>query len=577
MQHSSNHIMKQLGILLLLSFVSVTLFAQKNITFTVSTNASKVVKGGIFEVVFSIKNGIGQDFQPPNFKGFEIIRGPSIRSKQTIINGKGTRSINYSYDLKGLEIGKLTIASATVKVNKRIYKTKPLKVDIRKPPSKSELANTKDLFIRTDLDVETAYVGQQVIATFTIFSTKKILKAELVDVPKFSNGFTQYLNISQFSSRIEIYNGKQYFTVPAARYMVIPHKSGDLTVKDLEIELKVADNNDFFSTVANKNIWSDEVTLNVIPLENQPDDFTNAVGEFEFDAILTKSELSMDESSTLTISITGTGDMKAVQIPKLKALETHFEVYEPTVNSVVQGETSRLISQKVFTYLLVPKKIGTLNYKPTFTYFDTNTNSFETLKKDEIDIRIKNGNGENGNDEISDFTNDGERDIQTIFSTTNFQNGKPSLFGSGLFWTLITLPFLALLITFGIKQRRQKEANINPILTKRSKADKIAMQHLAKAETYWKQNEKRAFYEETSKALWGYVCDKLTIPQAELSKENIRSKLVEKEVGDNNIDQFIQVLNACEMAVFAKLGTDMETIYKDAKSVISVIEETLKR
>jgi hypothetical protein len=568
--------MKRLGILLFLSLVSVMLFGQKSVSFTAATNASKVVKGGVFEVIFSIKNAEGSDFVPPSFNGFKVVGGPNLQSSRTIINGNVSQSTNYGYYLSALKTGTLTIDAATIKVDKKMLQSNSLKIEVANAPSKSELANTKDVFIKTDLEVEEAFLGQQVMVNFTIYSTKKVLKVDLVDVPKFSNGFTQYLDISQFSAGIEVYNGKQYYVIPAAKYALIPQKEGDLIIEGLAVKIKVLDNNGSFQTAVAKELVSSAVTLSVIPLKNIPEDFTNAIGEFEFQAVLTKSEISMNESTTLMLSVTGTGDAKAIEIPNMKGLSSYFEVYEPTVNSVVKEETNRLVTQKIFTYLLVPKKVGKLSYTPSFTYFDTDTKNFETLENKAFNFTIKKSSGNSGNDEIESFADDGERDIYTIFAATNFRQGKPNFFGSVLFWGLIVLPFVALFVALGIQQKRKKEAAINPMLTKMSKADKMAMQHLAQAEKHWKSNEEQAFYEAISKALWGYVSDKLVIPQAELSKENIRSKLAEKQVTIQNIEHFMTVLNASEMAVFAKLGTNMETVYNDAKTVIVTIEETLK-
>ena len=71
------------------------------------------------------------------------------------------------------------------------------------------------------------------------------------------------------------------------------------------------------------------------------------------------------------------------------------------------------------------------------------------------------------------------------------------------------------------------------------------------------------------------VSDKLVINRAALSKENIRSKLVENKVDKEQIDHFIEILNNCELAVFAGVGGDkvaMEKIYNQAKAVITAIE-----
>ncbi|NJN77594.1 MAG: protein BatD [Saprospiraceae bacterium] len=96
--------MKRLQILLLLGFVSVTLFAQKEVSFTASTNALKVVKGGVFQVVFSIKEVNVQDFEAPNLRNFDIVAGPDMKSSRTIVNGEISMATTYSYYLKAKKL-----------------------------------------------------------------------------------------------------------------------------------------------------------------------------------------------------------------------------------------------------------------------------------------------------------------------------------------------------------------------------------------------------------------------------------------------------------------------------------------
>lgn len=566
--------MKRLGIILVLSCIATMLVGQNRVRFSAKTNAKQIVKGGVVEAVFSLENGEGEGFKPPTFKGFQVISGPSTMVNKTFINGRLSQSYSFAYRLKATKTGVLTIEKATIKVGNKIYSTKPIKVDVVKQSPKSTLGIEDVVYIKPELDVETAYVGQQVLVKFKLYSNKEILRTDIYSSPSFSGTFAQPINFFRLNDNIEVINGKQFIVRVLGQYAIFPQKEGTITIDELSAYVKLMDLTGGFSRVVDEELVSKTATLEVKPLENKPEDFTGGVGQFQFKSILTKNKLSTDESTTLTLDILGTGDVKAIQVPVLEALKPYFEIYDPAVNSQLAEQNDRIVGQKIMTFQLVPKKVGRFNYTPTFTYYDTDEEKFVTLKGDSLDIIITKGSGVI-QDESEDFTDDGVRDIKTILGTTTF-GGKPDFFGTPLFWILLTLPFVGLLVAILIKKKRKNEAEKDPTLVKMSNADKVALQRLTKAQTHLKQKEQRAFYDEISKALWGYVSDKLVINRAELSKQNIRSKLAAKKVDKTQIDNFIEILNTCEMAIFAGIGGDeseMQNIYNKAKQVISEIEK----
>ena len=91
------------------------------------------------------------------------------------------------------------------------------------------------------------------------------------------------------------------------------------------------------------------------------------------------------------------------------------------------------------------------------------------------------------------------------------------------------------------------------------------------------QQNSKAFYDEISRAMFGYVCDKLRIPFSELSKQNVRDRLQSLEVGDPMIQRFLSITQTCEMALFA--GKDnaaaMSETYQNALEVVSGMEEAI--
>ena len=87
-----------------------------------------------------------------------------------------------------------------------------------------------------------------------------------------------------------------------------------------------------------------------------------------------------------------------------------------------------------------------------------------------------------------------------------------------------------------------------------------------------------AFYDETEKALQGYVADKFNIPQGQLSRETVTATLTAAGVTEETVGRFNETLEGCEFARFAPSGGDkeLEGFYEQAAEILSRIEQELK-
>ena len=65
-----------------------------------------------------------------------------------------------------------------------------------------------------------------------------------------------------------------------------------------------------------------------------------------------------------------------------------------------------------------------------------------------------------------------------------------------------------------------------------------AKKRLTKAAEFVASNNGRSFYDETIRALWGYLSDKLAINRSELTKENIEQVL--EQTNKVNIKSYCQ-------------------------------------
>ena len=115
-------------------------------------------------------------------------------------------------------------------------------------------------------------------------------------------------------------------------------------------------------------------------------------------------------------------------------------------------------------------------------------------------------------------------------------------------------------------------------LLKLKRATKVARKRLAVSNKYLKQSQHEKFYEELSRALWGYLSDKLGIDFADLTKDSASNTLAGMNVPDEKITKYMATIDYCEFARFAPAEQtfEMHKVYEDAVSIISDLEGNLR-
>lgn len=127
--------------------------------------------------------------------------------------------------------------------------------------------------------------------------------------------------------------------------------------------------------------------------------------------------------------------------------------------------------------------------------------------------------------------------------------------------------------------RKQMRDNANIAKMRGKKANKVAGKRMKYASQLLSAKKQGEFYDEVLRTLWGYISDKLNIPQEHLNKDNVAMRLDEHGVDKALTEEFIKVLNDCEFARYAP-GDAIETMdktYEDAVAIISKMENNIKK
>ncbi len=559
--------------ILLFFVLSSSSFAQ--LKFYATTDANEVFQGSYIEVEFTIENSDGKNFVPPDFKGLRVISGPNTSSSYQIVNGVSSSKKTYSYTLLAAKPGTFVIQPAKIAVGNKVYKTKPIKIKVIKKKQSDSGKAGAEIFAKLELSDSLVYAGQQVVLEYKLYTTKNISSYNYRYEPDF-DGF-RVVELKNNTRGIRKIIGNTEYTVFTIKKMALfAQKTGKFDIGPVNIILQLPDNrarNPFFRSTKSYPVSTNSTSIIVRPLPpNAPSGFSGNTGKFEIIAKTDKKKLTTDDAFSLKIQLTGDNPSKYIEAPKINNYLSDFEIYDPKV--IGQRDymnNGKLYSKKIFEYLIVPQKPGNYTLKIPFTYFDSDSTKYLTTYSNPVYIKVIKGKKNRNSKAILE-----KYRLKPPMQISSLSKKHSPFYGSFAFWLLLGLIFLSLPSMYMYKRYLIKQSNIDPIILKRRKAAKIALKRLKTAKKYMKENQITAFYKEISDALLKYVADKLNIPTIELSKENVKSKLESLNISQENTQEYIKLLETCEIALYASSPEkNMQNIYNKAMNLLTKIETNL--
>ena len=260
-----------------------------------------------------------------------------------------------------------------------------------------------------------------------------------------------------------------------------------------------------------------------------------------------------------------------------------FEVYDPKIKENISNGAGGSTGSKQYDYLIIPRQPG--DYKiagKSFSYFDPSAAKYITMTSPEYALKITGEASKNTNNGVASMNKHDVallgQDIRYIKTATpEFNKTGRTFFGSAGFAAMYSTPFL-LFIGLVTLRRRNENMAADIVGTKRRKALKLAKKRLQVADKFLNSNDRKGFYDEVSKAIWGYLGNKLNIDMAELSKDNVEEKLVAKGVNPETVSKLKNIINTCEMALYAPVGEngEMKNNYGNALNLIADLEDEIK-
>ena len=234
-----------------------------------------------------------------------------------------------------------------------------------------------DLFLWTRLDKSRVYVGEQLVYTLEVYERLPFPNIQLRALPGFQDFWSEEL--PEGDNRTESVAGVPYRVHPGLRRGLFPQKAGMLTITAAEVGVGVR-----------RRVRGRPTTIEVLPLpvDGRPADFSaNNVGLYTIEAAIDRAKIKQGEPFTLTVTISGTGNVRVIDPgawPELEGMRRYDPKVEtrPTVGMRIGGD-------RIYQFLVIPERAGTLTIPPhRFSFFDPATGRYQTVSSKPIEVAV---------------------------------------------------------------------------------------------------------------------------------------------------------------------------------------------
>lgn len=494
-------------------------------------------------------------------------RGTS--SSYQFINGKSQSTSSYQFILTPLKQGELKIPSIKVTRDGETAFTKEILITVSE--EQAARGEVKALFARAEMSDEKLFMGQPGIYSLKFFTSKRLSGLGFESPPGFK-GFS-VKPVEKENTYTRTLNGI-LFQVTQVDYVLFPTEPGTFTIDPAVLVANVMVksernsgvpsffNDPFFSSDGFKpvRVRSNPVTIEVAPLPayQGTTPFSGLVGRFNIEAVMDKTRLKAGESATLTLTLSGSGNIMDANLPAMD-LDPNFKVYDDNPVESLNLTEKGYEGEKIFKKALVPVDPG--HYKiPSIAlvYFDTEEQAYKEVSTGEIPLTVT-PSGEVHTAETSDTKVSGNSSVvkeevglinQDIFDVkeglevlTPYQDLGPLAF-----FILLLAPAVLFSGVTAFVRIRKKEDSIETIMQKKARL------HLTQAGKLDVNDE--AFLSRLYSSLVAGVLAKTRKKGETLTLEEAGAILTQTGADKDLMDKVAGLLEKIESARFGKRKID---------------------
>lgn len=587
---------KNLFVLLLCSLLTLLAQAQP-LAVEASVDTTSVREGESIILTINVDASAGQiNPELPDMPEFDVYETGS-NFQQTIINGQVSSQIGLTYMLRAKKAGIYVIGPIKVEAGGQVAESKEITIEVQpaaqaqatptpaptqsannpfrlpdyEPPPPG-LDNTRSAFITAEVDRSQPFLNQQI--TYIV----RIYIAARADLHGFEPPETTGFLVEELLPPARHYtteiDGRPY-GVTEVRTALFATSSGEHELNPARVRLTIQQQ--LSSIFANSpfdlpsmgmedvNLETEKVRVDVRPLPTQgrPAEFSGAVGQYTMNAQLDKATVPAGQPVTLSVTVSGQGNVNLITPPALPALKK-FRVYETNSKSQVEKKDFEVTGTRTFTTVLVPLEEGQQTLSGVkFSYFDPESEKYVTLEAPSMSLKVTPG-------KVS--RKDAPAQVVDKLAGPKSRLGSKAWGIKAPAWVgaLQAIPLLAVALALGIGSfRRWREASSG------ARRQSMALRRANRALKRLRSVSAVEGGKVVLSAVHGFFADRLGLTTSGLSLEELDRLLADHGLSPELRARLRTELEAAEEARYAPAGQTLAPRQKPLSRLLFEIEEAL--
>lgn len=525
-----------------------------DVSVSASVDQARVAFGE--SVMFTVTVKDAQDAQPPAIQAVDGLSfaGPSQNQQMTWINGQTSSSLSFTYQVTPTRTGEFTIPALEVRAGGKVFKTEAIKLTVEKqatPPDMQQM-----LFAKVRVNSQQVYLGQTAPLDVIVFARANLPVRGLSSFNVEADGLG-YKYSNNIKSGEQTINGEA-FKIYVIEGAISPTRAGMINfgpcVVKVQLTVQSRNRNIFDEMMGRVETRDVPVTLEAVPLEvlvlpadGRPADFAGAVGEWNVSVDAKPLEVAVGDPITLTVKITGNGNIDTVPALRLTGLD-NFKTYDPTAKTT-KNELNTT-GERVFQQVLIAKDTSATKLPEVrLSYFDPTTKTYKTAGHAALPLKIKAGA------QAAVLTGSQRaRPSEKLGQDIVYLKGDfgPVAVVPGPVWPWNVVPVIGLAGALVWKRRHDRLAG-DVAYARRSRAARKARKALQQGEP-------------VQRVLQEYLGDRLNIPAS-----GITGAVAEEHGLPVSVRE---IFEACDAAQFAGVTVDVAALKQKVQQVIDDLENS---
>ena len=342
------------------------------------------------------------DFEMDNL---EVVGNASRFEDMTFSNGSLSRTLRVSWQVRPLGLGKARVRAIVVHLDDREVRLPAAELKVQQEPVgrvqrlphsaqdeddpfqrffgrmqspwRREPQQQPEVFLRAEVQPARPVVGQQVLYTIYLYTREDIASISPSDIPSLPGFWVRDVPLpQQLPTEMVDIDGRRYGRVPLLKKALFPFRSGSCRLAPVAIDVTVQHYDRAFlfsSPVARPEVVrlrTAPQTVDVQPLPPAPPGFGGTVGQIAVSAQLEPKEVHLGEAATLTVRLSGVGNLQGIQEPRLQP-PPGLNVFLSQQDGKDDLNGSAVRGTRTWRYAVIPKQAGRFTLdSPKVTYFD---------------------------------------------------------------------------------------------------------------------------------------------------------------------------------------------------------------